>query len=489
MKKYLLPFLLCLKIFHAQEIPLLSASTNKALLPYEIESIQATSSGYVIEGWAMISKLQHFQNASTHTYELIVYNESEQLHYYSNPIANDQTDTMRVFNTPQCNQEQYYQNASICYYDYQNVGFQFFIPYEDLKKGKYDVKLIVHALTTQVSKSTTLFYPTHTPIIKTNNGFIYIAKSDLMDTHLQVVYNDVLERLSPNKYATVRTTSNYCGSMYGYKVYFGINTNYHHVYDRVHSDGTTYYKVGTSAQTFCARNQNQTQEGSDFYSWIPGNFVDYIGTPLTLEVIQNTPPNLTILDDPMIEVNEPFDPFDWVVAHDKEDGDLTAQIQLIEGRVEPSPGVYELVFYVEDSQKAFDIDSMYVHVMKGNTPPDISASDKVIYQYTKFDYYADVSTSDFEDGTISILWYEGEVNVEELGIYYVTYYCMDSEGLITTKTISVEVIRNPREKIRYIDPILPFYDQTIPRNWIYKYPYLFEQLENPKLFDEKHIIL
>lgn len=461
-----------------------AASTNKAELPYEIQQITTTNQGFMINGWAMLSKLQHFKDASTHTYELVLTSDHESLHYTSSPLRSDQTDTMRVFNTPRCNENDFYEDAAVCYYDYHNVGFSFLIPFEDLKESHYDVTLLVHALTTGVTKQTSIFYPTHVPLIHESEGKTYKASSALEDTAIKVVYDDVLERLNPNKYSEVRSSNQYCGSMYGYSVYFAKNSFYQHVYDRISADDTTYYKVGTSAATFCAKNQNQTQEGSDFYSWIPGNFVDYIGTPLAIEVIENTPPEIIILGNPIISVDQAFDPFEWAIAQDKEDGDLSDQLQIIDGQIKNEPGIYELTFYVEDSQKAFDIAILTVEVIDENTPPMISAADKVIYQYTEFDYYEDVSAYDFEDGIVSILWYEGEVNVEELGIYYVTYYCIDSEGLITSKTISVEVIRNPKEKIRYIDAIYPFYEEEIPRNWIYKYPYLFEQLETPRIYSE-----
>ena len=489
MKKYILPFCFVFSLFYLLNLNVKAASTNKALLPYEVNSITANENGFVIEGWAMISNLQHFQNASTHSYELVLSSSDQTIRYTSQPSANDQTDTMRVFNKPRCADNATYQEGSVCYYDYQNVGFRFLVPYEDLTEGNYTVSLIVHAHTTQVSQSTTLFYPTHVPVMHEKDGMTYKARSDLQDTSLHVVYDDVLVRISPDKYSEVRTSDNYCGSMYGYRVYFAKNTTYTHVFDRISNGDTTYYKVGTQKATFCSANQNQTKEGSDHYSWIPSNFVDYVGVPLTIEVIANTPPVLTVHEHPTIQIGQAIDPFDYVNALDKEEGDLTDQIILLEGKIEQEAGVYEFVFYVEDSQKAYDIESMFVEVVKENTPPDIFAADKVIYQYTEFDYYEDVSASDFEDGIVDILWYEGEVNVEELGIYYVTYYCMDSEGLISSKTISVMVIRNPREKIRYIDAELPFYEEPIPRNWIYKYPYLFEQLENPRIYEEIHIRL
>ena len=75
----------------------------------------------------------------------------------------------------------------------------------------------------------------------------------------------------------------------------------------------------------------------------------------------------------------------------------------------------------------------------------------------------DVSAYDYEDGWLNdVISYTGYVDTWVLGEYPVTYYVMDSEGLIDTKTIIVKVIRNPREKIRYIDQDKPFYEEPIP---------------------------
>lgn len=468
-----------------------AASTDKEHLPYEISSIQALEEGFQIKGWGMISHLQHFRQY-THYYELVLTSDNHQLFYTSLPLFHDQTETMMQFRTQKCGEGIYHQDASSCYYDYTHTGFEFVIPYEQLRQDEiYEVDLVIYTYETNMRLSTKLFYPTLKPCIKVIDQIEYKAKSNLYDTQLKVVYENVLERSTPLKYASYRESATYCSATYGHRIYFDVYSDFKHVYDRIESEGTTYYKIMTSASTTCKNGQNRSLEGNDRYSWIAGNFVDYLGIPLTIEIKKiNEPPILTIMMNPIIKQGWKINPFDYLTAWDKEDGDLTDKIQWISGEIGNQIGEYQLTFQVEDSQGEKDIKTMTVTVIKGNTPPQVSAADRTIYQYTEFDYMKGVSAFDFEDGNISHgIWHSGEVNVEELGLYPITYYCIDSEGLIHSKTITVEVIRNPNEKIRYIDSKLLWFEEDIPRNWIYKYPYLYEQLKTPRIWSMKNINL
>lgn len=487
MKKILICVLLLLMlqpdIIHAYQ------STDKLKVPFEIQSIQAQENGFMIEGWGMISSVQHFKDSTTHHYQLILSdNKGETLFYDGIIKQNDQTEVMQVMNVGRCGDDELFKDGKICYYDYQNVGFEFFIPYADLQLNhQYVASLKIEGITSGTTYTTQLFYPTTIPVHKKIDKLEYKAISALIDTKLKVVYDHVLERQEPaNKYS-YRMSNNLCSSTYGYYTYYQPDSIYEHVYGKYQANGTTYYNVHTSASAVCLNDKNTTVEGNDYSSWIAGNFVDYIGEPLTFTVTSdNEPPQITILENPIIYVDEVIRPLDYAVAFDKEDGDITDNIVIIDGEVLPVPGIYEITFYVEDSMQAYDIKKMQVTVAeRENKPPAIYAADKVIYQYEPFDYLADVDAFDYEDGIITgSIWYEGYVDVETLGDYYVTYYAIDCEGLITSKVIHVLVIRNPREKIRYIDALRPFYMEPIPRNWEKRYMFLFDQLEHPQKIAE-----
>lgn len=60
---------------------------------------------------------------------------------------------------------------------------------------------------------------------------------------------------------------------------------------------------------------------------------------------------ILIIDDPLqLELNQLFDPMDYVTAYDEEDGDITEWIQLKENTIDLTQiGMYRLTFEVTDS--------------------------------------------------------------------------------------------------------------------------------------------
>ena len=118
-----------------------------------------------------------------------------------------------------------------------------------------------------------------------------------------------------------------------------------------------------------------------------------------------------------------------------------------------------------------------------NTPPILDANDKIVYQYEKFDYLKDVKAYDLEDKDITHkIYYEGNINTSKLGKYAITYYVSDSKNKTVSKTILVEVVKNPKEKIRYISNRINkiFYKENIPINWTENIHFLIDQIENPR---------
>ena len=108
---------------------------------------------------------------------------------------------------------------------------------------------------------------------------------------------------------------------------------------------------------------------------------------------------------------------DYAIAYDIEDGDLTDQLQIIDGEVMDAPGNYLITFYVEDSKGLYDIKQMLVTVIEpDNYPPMIDASDHTIYQYDDFDYMKDVSAYDYED-----VWLNDVISYTGFLLYTSTY--------------------------------------------------------------------
>jgi len=171
--------------------------------------------------------------------------------------------------------------------------------------------------------------------------------------------------------------------------------------------------------------------------------------------------------DKTLTVGDTFDPLKDVLATDKEDGDLTKEIEILKNEVNTSKaGVYEVTYKVTDSKGASSIKTIYVTVNPKmeelNRIPTISASDKTLTVGDTFDPLKDVTARDKEDGDIPLKEenvIKNEVNTSKAGVYEVTYKVTDSKGASSIKTIYVTV--NPKmEELNRI-PTISASDKTL----------------------------
>ena len=96
-----------------------------------------------------------------------------------------------------------------------------------------------------------------------------------------------------------------------------------------------------------------------------------------------------------------------------------------------------------------------------NAAPVITATDKIIEVGDTFDPMADVTATDEEDGDITdkIEILKNDVNVNEPGIYDVTYKVTDAQGASYTTTIKVTV--NPKAADLNACPVINATDKTL----------------------------
>lgn len=158
-------------------------------------------------------------------------------------------------------------------------------------------------------------------------------------------------------------------------------------------------------------------------------------------------------EDKTLTVGDSFDVMAGVTASDKEDGDITKDIEVIKNEVNTdTAGVYEVIYKVTDKDGASATKTIYVTVNPKmevlNEIPVINAEDKTLIVGDSFDPKKDVTASDKEDGdlTAKIEVINNTVDTSKAGTYTVTYKVTDCNGASVTKTITITVNDKEQEE-------------------------------------------
>lgn len=178
---------------------------------------------------------------------------------------------------------------------------------------------------------------------------------------------------------------------------------------------------------------------------------------VTVTVTSNDAPTITATDK-TLKRGDTFDALAEVSAADKEDGDLTSDIQVIANDVNPDQeGTYSVTYSVTDSDNNTTTKQINVTVTS-NELPVITATDHTIKKGSNFDPMSEVSATDKEDGdlTAAIKITANNVNTNQEGIYQITYSVTDSDDNTTTKDVTVIVTSNEK-------PAIQAEDQTIKK--------------------------
>lgn len=167
---------------------------------------------------------------------------------------------------------------------------------------------------------------------------------------------------------------------------------------------------------------------------------------------KNSVPEITA-NDVIIKVGDKFNELQGVTAYDKEDGDLTDSIEVIENTVDVNtPNIYKVTYKVTDKNGA-EVTKTILVTVRSNEKPVITGADNVEIEFnSSFDKKADVTATDYEDkdltGSIVIT---GEVNTKVSGKYELKYSVTDSDGNTTTVTRIVIV----KEEVKPEQPEVP----------------------------------
>ncbi len=162
-------------------------------------------------------------------------------------------------------------------------------------------------------------------------------------------------------------------------------------------------------------------------------------------VTVNTPPVLQGVGPLSVEQGSHFDPRKGVTAFDKEDGNLSYNVQIAGSVNTRVPGSYTLTYSVRDRQgEQVTVARTVTVTEKGdsnNTLPEIrGVGPATISQGASFDPRTGVSAIDKEDGNLShSLRITGRVNSHVPGTYTLTYSVTDRDGGTTTVKRTVRV--------------------------------------------------
>ncbi|MGL6187033.1 MAG: immunoglobulin-like domain-containing protein [Clostridium chrysemydis] len=156
----------------------------------------------------------------------------------------------------------------------------------------------------------------------------------------------------------------------------------------------------------------------------------------------NNIPTINGAKNKTLKISDKFNPLEGVTANDKEDGDITKKIKVIENTVDTSKaGTYKVIYEVTDSKGAKTTKTISV-VVRSNDKPIIAGADNIsLKEGESFDPMAGVTAKDTEDGDLTKdIKVSGEVNTKKPGSYEITYEVTDSDGNKTTVKRIVKVI-------------------------------------------------
>ncbi len=445
--------------------------TGKNELIYEITNFYLSENQLCIEGWAFNSESQHFLDESTHEIwiELKCPNES---HLYKTQLKNiDQSELMNYQGARTCQVDEYFKTASICNYEYKNVGFEAKINLNELNLDQiYVASLIVDGKSCGRTTKIPIYCPMSTDFIAEHSGSRIRIHSSLDDTRIIVNADTVFAREAPYKSAPVHKKGNSCSVTYGNTLFFKKDTGFESVFEKVFFNNTSYYRVSGNLDA-CFKDRRRIKEGTEIENiWIASPFVDYSGSmmQIIIEAINHAP---QIIGDEIIEIElyTEFRLLDHVSAYDQEDGIISELIHITTGEVNSGQiGNYELILKVTDSQGASDEKKIQVIVKEPeNYQPVIEAEDLILSQYDEYDPIQYVKAIDHEDGDLNnAITYTTNVDTDFIGRYQTEYQVIDSQGSIAEKKITVDVTENENldQYIRYIDPdTYPFNNKSL--NW------------------------
>ncbi|MDE5976895.1 MAG: DUF5011 domain-containing protein [Turicibacter sp.] len=159
-------------------------------------------------------------------------------------------------------------------------------------------------------------------------------------------------------------------------------------------------------------------------------------------IFANSKPDFIVDDSILLIVGDEFNPLDYVLVHDDEDGYIDLEeSHVIFNNVDTSKaGLYQVTYQVADKEGAVSTKTVPVRI---NAIPVIHAQDvtlKVGDSFNPLDYITVTDDEEIKLTASNVV--SNNVDTSKVGVYQVTYRVEDSYWTSTTKTIQVHVIEN-----------------------------------------------
>ncbi len=452
-------------------------ATNKTKVVYEITQMYLDSDGLHIKGWGFLNESQHYMTSDSIYGEFRLYSAGEVLSYPITFKYKDMSELMRLDNVSRCGENEYKKKGSQCYYEYRYVSFDEVIPYDSLTIGsKYSIQLAIYAKNSGEAYSTFILAATDESTYTSGNKTIYL-NSKLRNTQFYVNHDYVYARKEAGKSGSILKSAK-SDSKHGNYTYFDQYAQFYNVLGYKQIDDVTWYHVKGKIDGVKG-DKYVVSEGDDYDVWIASTFIEYNGNLTTILVSEASEKPMIYTENCTIyEGDTTFNADEHVWGYDSRDGELIP-VQIYSNLNINKKGNYILRYKVTNSANKSAVGSMKVKVIerpKENTPPSISAEDKIIYQNARFNYMDGVSAYDLEDGDLSNeIIVSKEIDTTILGIQEACYYVEDHEGLSDRKCINVEVIKRERKEVelelgtlRFIDINNPFVNESLPAYWTFR---------------------
>ncbi|WP_327444093.1 immunoglobulin-like domain-containing protein [Clostridium tarantellae] len=165
-------------------------------------------------------------------------------------------------------------------------------------------------------------------------------------------------------------------------------------------------------------------------------------------VRSNERPIINGVEDMIIKVGDTFNPMNGVMATDAEDGIINNLLN-IEGNVNTNiEGIYQLKYSVIDSDGNKTVIDREVRVRSNEKPVIIGADNMTIKLGYAFDKFISIIAIDKEDGDLtSLVSVTGDLDVNKIGSYNLTYSVTDDDGNITNINRVITVRSNEKPVI------------------------------------------